>query len=210
MALLFKLLIIFLLFVVPAISRMMAKAREQRELLNKAGGRPAPPAPEPLRDEIEEFLRRNARTAGSPGEAGPPRRAAVRRPPAAPAPLSLGKGARPVSTDASDAGTVGGRVGDHVKEFLDASDFKRRSSSLADDIAESNQKMNEHLKDVFGHQLGGLAKREEESSTAPEPVPLDVAAASAGLDLVALLAQPSNLRQAVLLHEILQRPEHRW
>jgi hypothetical protein len=162
-----------------------------------------------LRDEIEEFLRRNARTAGSPGEAGPPRRAAVRRPPAAPAPLSLGKGARPVSTEASDAGTVESRVGEHVKEFLDTSDFKRRRSSLADDIAESNQKMSEHLKDVFGHQLGGLSTKEE-SSTAPEPVPPDVAAASAGLDLVALLAQPSNLRQAILLQEILQRPEHRW
>jgi hypothetical protein len=205
MSLLFKLLIIFLLFVVPAINRMMAKAREQREILNKAGSKPRPPATEPLRNEIEEFLRR-ARE-GNPAEAATPRRPAVRRPPVTP--LSMGKGARPIQSEAVDAGTVGGGVDEHVKEFIDTSDFKRRSSSLADDIAESNQKMNEHLKDVFGHQLGGLSKRDE-SSAAPEPVPLDVAAASAGLDLVALLAQPANLRQAVLLQEILQRPEHRW
>ena len=42
------------------------------------------------------------------------------------------------------------------------------------------------------------------SAEAPADVP------PPAFDLGALFAQPANLRQAILMQEILQRPEHRW
>jgi hypothetical protein len=110
-----------------------------------------------------------------------------------------------------DDKTAGKGVAEHVKSYLDASEFKRRTASLADDIAEADEKRVEHRQEVFGHQVGQLAAAEP---AAVSPKAALAEASSAGsvpaLDLAAILARPENLRQAILLQEILQRPEHRW
>ena len=77
--------------------------------------------------------------------------------------------------------------------------------------------MEDHLHDVFDHDLGMLdgtpgesaeAARAEEAETPDDrvsPVPVTAAAG-----LAAILADATGLRQAILLNEIFQRPEHRW
>ena len=67
--------------------------------------------------------------------------------------------------------------------------------------------MNERLHGVFDHSLGQLQEAPSDTSSGAasptEPPPL---AAS----LLAALSSPENIRQAIILNEVLQRPEGRW
>ena len=90
-------------------------------------------------------------------------------------------------------------------------------SDVAARRTRSGDVMEGHLHDVFDHQLGtlgGTPGESAEAAQADEAEALDdrissvPVAAAAGL--AAILADATSLRQAILLNEIFQRPEHRW
>ena len=79
---------------------------------------------------------------------------------------------------------------------------------MADDDMEAR------LQSKFDHQLGRLASDAKAAADAPAGQQSEPAAASGPAASPANLAQwlraPGTLRQAVVLSEILQRPEDRW
>jgi len=198
-----KFLIVILIVVVPVVSQILAKLRNQKP---PPAGAPQPPRPrqEDFKQEIEDFLRRavEGREAKRPGPARTAQQ--PRRKPSAPPPgPQPAKPARP-----EEPAPVGGSVVEHVKKYLDTSDFSRRTAQLGEEVALADDKVDARLHDVFEHQLGQFDWRTPSEVEAAGGQPAATAAGAAGIAL--LLANPENLRQAIVLNEILQRPAQRW
>jgi len=192
--------VVILFLLISALGQVLAKLREAQRV---------------------EDARRRGPVSG-PGRARPaqqrgamPPREAGRRP-VSPQRGSAGRpvGAKPVVpvVVAEDAS-----VAEHVRTHVPAQEFRGMPSDVASRRTRSGDVMEGHLHDVFDHDLGALggtpgesaeAARADEAETPDDrvsPVPGTVAAG-----LAALLADATSLRQAILLNEIFQRPEHRW
>lgn len=177
------------------------------------GGAGPRPAEDPLAREIEEFLRRaQAQRAGQPARAAPPA-----PPPLPPSPprlpprggegtLSSETGPRPITT-----------VAEHVQTYLGPPRMGEvGTKDLGQAVARSEDRLEAHLREVFGHQVGTLSGAAGEAAREPTPVepssPADriTAEGPSPAMLAAVLADPAGVRQAILWSEILNRPEHRW
>jgi len=177
---------------------------------NMRAGQPNPPRPgagqgDPLGDEIGEFLRK----ASGQRAAGPPRRAA---PPRRPQPAPQPPEAELVLMDRHESVSehVRSHVANQVRTDLDESQFAGRSAQLGAQVGQSDERLEERLHDKFDHQLGAFANESGSASAVDtgEPVVLSEVSAAAGLS--ALLGSQVRLRQAIILHEIMQRPKDRW
>jgi len=157
-----------------------------------------------LNAEIEQFLKRahQRRQDKSRGESAP------RKNPSAPL--------QPVPVAAQVVETPSERrpfdsVAQSVSEHLDNRRFEQRAEHLADDIRRSQQEMTRHLEEAFDQRVGSLGSLGEplggstQPAAGPSPEQAAQAKATAGL-----LVSPQNIRQAVLLKEILERPVDRW
>lgn len=197
---------------------------------------PAPAAgqqADPLRAQVEEFLRRAGRAAqpnqprpqqgqasqievllksSQPAEQrtiGQPLRQAEWRqtPSSSVSPQSA------AGTEKARNAARGGKsrkrksVAEHVAEQVTsrAESLANQASKLGQRIVAEDQQFDVQLKAKFDHTVGTLAG--SDSSTAePTSPPIDTPAAQ----LAAMLANPSGIRQAVLVNEILRRPSDRW
>jgi hypothetical protein len=88
------------------------------------------------------------------------------------------------------------------------SQFEARAAELGSKVGQADDVMEARLHDTFDHQIGGLRE------LTPEPA---AARGSSGVDasmeiakLVRILQDPDSIRQAIILREIIDRPEHRW
>jgi hypothetical protein len=99
-------------------------------------------------------------------------------------------------------------VAEHVAEQVTsrAESLANQASRLGQRIVADDQQFDVQLKAKFDHKVGTLA--ESESSTAAESS--QPATDSPAAQLAAMLANPSGIRQAVLVNEILRRPSDRW
>jgi hypothetical protein len=120
----------------------------------------------------------------------------------------------------------------HVAESLDSSKFTRRATQLSQVQQDSDTEFRQHMQRIFQHELGTLKKESAgifEAAAATVAVATAAAtakatAAAAGAqsatapmtiqrgssDIALFLAGRKNMRDAVILSEILQRPEQRW
>jgi hypothetical protein len=188
------------------------------------GGPPGPGQPatleETLRREVEEFMRR---AQGRPAE--PPKRPLDKpqsRPQQQGARREAGRSARPsaaspapvrrltdspggLTTPQATAPPTGAAVGQHVMEHLTRStqQLAAHAQHLGSEVAQADERMEEHLQQKFAHQLGALEHR------AAEPVKKAVRSPMAQ-DVLNMLAQPGGVRQLIVASEILRRPEERW
>ena len=171
---------------------------------------PVPQAAIPLQlnAEIEQFLKR---AGDRPGERA--RREPALTPPKAP-PRTL---AKPFPREQPlEAETVERRdfssVGASVEKHLANRGFTQRAEHLADDIVRADQEMEQHLQKAFNRRLGTLGDTAEASSSPVTDVEPETSTprSPAADTLGSLLSNPQNIKQAVILNEILQRPEHRW
>ena len=227
------------IMLLSAAGKWMNKAREAQQKgagpRQVGPGQPRrPPQQGPLASEIEDFVRKAAqRRAGGgaqPGQqpqagqvprAGQPQQMAPRRP--APPPMVARSAPEvpvevellePVVEVESVAEHVRGHVGRHTGDETLGKVASRHISSrveLADD------KLEARVRDVFDHELGSLRSTLGESALGAEvredETPEDRSGSlpsTAAAGLVAMFAEPGNIRQAILINEILQRPEHRW
>jgi hypothetical protein len=211
-----------------------ARRREQQRARAQAQAQ-VPGKKDALEDEIGAFLRGAAERRGAGGQqpARPapqqPRPAAagprpVARPTARPAPQQRPvRPARPVGpppveepvdlvlADASQPAQP-------LREQRGADRLRHLApADVGREVSQADEKMEEHVHEVFDHKLGQLAgKRGDTARPAPvqeasspedrvSPLPSTAAAGMA-----ALFADVNNLRQAILIHEILRRPEERW
>lgn len=188
------------------IQDFLRRAAQQRK---ETGGRKAPPQPPPGQ-------RRPSITRERPPAQRPPAQRPAQRPqPQAPPPRRY---LEPVTDDVLVETLEAARTAESLAEQVSkkfAAEDKRfsteelnaRTARMADDIARADLEREMHRQKMFGHQLGNLA-----SAAAPAPSEAAPATASAepGAGMLGGLLQGGNLRYAVLLNEILNRPEHRW
>jgi hypothetical protein len=118
---------------------------------------------------------------------------------------------QPVATTADPSLDTPQALDRHVKQFMDTGEFGRRTAKLSS-IERQDQQFEKHLKDTFTHEVGHLrggtlAISGETSVTSAAP-PMPEGQRRNALAL--LLANPAELKTALLLNEILPRPEHRW
>lgn len=224
-------LVVIVIVIISVVTQLISKAREaQKQLGRRKGPAPEgvpPPAAEgqdALGDEIEEFLKRAAQrrqAAGSrpaapvpkPGVSETPTRRLVQQP----------AEVEPVSLEGQPPGGYPS-VAAHVSEHLRAAKFAPVSQQLGKEVAEVDSKIQRHLQEKFDHRLGRLAGIGGETASAQTAVDLEAPPQGAAgapeyplgrypagaASLAAVLANPASLRQAVLLSEIIGRPEHRW
>ena len=186
-------LIVFI--IVPLIRMVVSKMREMVLPTN-----PLPPDQNGsgrIQEQIDEFLRRAARRGGQP---------VVEKP-------------LPVEVLAEEDAPVGGRVGQQVQKYMDTSDFRRRSEALGGEVAQSDQQFTQKVGQAFSGQVGRLASRPGEAAQPMEVVEAEAsmpeylsrptldALPIAGSGLAELLGSPENIVQAVMMAEILRRPE---
>ena len=181
--------------------------------------------PKSVKEEIDEFLSRAAQKKQGPATpADPTRRISQPSSPLAQrvdptrrisqpmAPLAQRVG--PVEAEVVRERPVGGAVSEHVKKYLDEKEFDQRASKLGGEVAAADTKIEQHLKEVFGHGISKLAAKPGETASPPTPqtagIFQDQPAALPAAGLAALLNNIDNLRQAIVLNEILQRPSDRW
>ena len=187
---------------------------------------------DPLRAQVEEFLRR----AGRPPQqnqprpkSGPASQIEVLLTPAQPEQRTIGQPLRQAdwrqtpsssASPQSAAGTERARnaarskprkrksVAEHVAEQVTsrADSLGVQASKLGQRIAAEDQQFDTQIKAKFDHAVGTLGGSESSASGEQSPLSTDSPAAQ----LAAMLANPSGIRQAVLVNEILRRPSDRW
>lgn len=205
--------IVFLvIMIVSAISQIAGNKKEA----------PRPPAPRPrprppvrpaqagpgqqgpVARELEEFLRRAGRQpqARPPQPPGfPPQPGPGARPPAA-RPVV----AQPVAAEPIDDLEVVESVADHVGHSVGGlnAQLEQRANQPAG-MASYDRQMGQ-----FDSSPAPAARAASLAEPAPPAEFVDSLGPTAAAGLAVILSTPTSLRQAILLSEIIQRPEHRW
>jgi hypothetical protein len=98
-------------------------------------------------------------------------------------------------------------VAEHVAQHVAAGSraVAEQTSKLGQRIIQDDAQFDVQLKARFDHDVGTLA-----ASRAEETLPPVVGPQSPAAQIAALLASPDGVRQAILLNEILRRPNERW
>jgi hypothetical protein len=226
-------LIVILFLVIGGLTQLFKKLQEAQDPRRpRPGGRPggvrphAGPGRDPVRDEIARFLQDAADRRGvGPRPAqrvGPQPARRVGPPPAAPQrPAPGGWPQRPAETpvllEPIETVPEPASVAEHVRKQVPGQQFGGLTSDVGQRLARTGEVVQEHVHEVFDHQVGRLegtpgesayAAQAEEAETPEDRITALPQTAAAGL--AAMLAEPVSLRQAIVLTEILQRPEHRW
>lgn len=188
-------LVVLLFIIVPVIGQLLAKLRQAQP--PAGGGRPQRPAPVPVdvTDEIDVFMHRVL--GRQDDEETPPIRNE-------PAPVE-----RPLEAEVVAEEPGGGRVVEHVEKYFNSQEFSRRAGRLGGEVVQADEKLEQRLHRTFDHKLGQLGTTAVEPSdifgTAAVEIPPTFAAGWA-----AMLSNTDSVRQAIVLSEIIHRPEERW
>jgi hypothetical protein len=127
--------------------------------------------------------------------------------------------ARPqlVQAEVVRAQPLGEGIKQHVGKYLDAGEFQRRAAGLGEEVAQADEQIEQRLHTKFNHEVSSLAAVPGESAAAPRALPggepEDLAAAlpsTAAAGLAAMLGSSEGIRRAIVINEILTRPEDRW
>ncbi len=219
---LLRLLVIIAILVLSGLGQLIGRLKQAKPP-RPGPGRPQPPKPKvgqpdnPVAKEIDEFLRRVAERSQRKG-VEPVAKPRLPELPAKPKVSALPKTSteKPVVAEAAAEVPIGRQVTEHVTKYLDEQEFARRSAQLGAEVAEIDREVDQHLRQTFDHSLSKLASVPGETAAPPsvesaEPVQVATAVAVAGPEsLLLALAHPDSIRQAIVLNEILHRPEERW
>ena len=93
----------------------------------------------------------------------------------------------------------------HLEHHIDTSDLADHAEHLGEEVSRANDQVDQHVHDVFDHQVGEL----DGTSASPATT---VPAEGDGLhrELKRALRSSTQVRRAVVFSEILRRPEWRW
>jgi hypothetical protein len=194
---------------------------------NKLSGKQAPPrvppgrAPSPpnrpaagdaMQNQIEDFVRQMQNRQSKPTPRATLPETASRSPNKPNAAKPTRKATPPTSLAASSS--KGDAVAEHVRKHLDEQDFTKRAERLTDDIQQVDEAREEHLRQVFTHQVGRLQDTSTAAAIPNQPElskPTEVTGAAAVVNPLLLgLSNPVGLRQAFILREIFDVPTSRW
>jgi hypothetical protein len=225
-----EILIGIIFFVLYGLGQLMGAGKQGKEKVPRRPARPARPqqplagqphvagAPpnqaDPLRAEVEEFLRRaqgkkaeRPRPVQPQAAAPPPRKLPPRRPmpqaakpPAQPVREPLRPAVRTLVPEPMELRLEG--VAEHVARHVTTQDIAEQSSKLGADVALADDRLESRLHETFEHEVGRLEHREQEmAKKAPQTIAEEIRQ---------LVRQPAGMRQLIIAHEILRRPEERW
>ena len=173
-----------------------------------------------MKDEVEEFLRRVAqmRAQAEAQARGQQQRPAPQRPPPkqpqqtppqprlAPSPPPPPRSQpQPVEIVDAELADTADRLGQRVRSDLRGTDqIAEHTRHLGEDVDAADSKMQAHLQQVFDHKLGQL-----KSSGGPTAlVTGEQTAAELSLEQIRrMLRSPQSIRDAIVMSEILRRPE---
>jgi hypothetical protein len=195
-----------LIHLVSALVRWLTtSSREETEQEPTYQGRPganpytpAPPGQERPMSDVEDYLRRVRGQQSAP----PP----VRQPPARVESM-------PIDVEILDEPPTGRLVSQHVSQHLSNRQFVERAAHMGDDVEQADEQMDQRLHQKFDHRLGRLAGEGsyhvQETQTDPNEMVVagDSPSVPSSLDIVSLLKNPANFRQALIVSEIL-KPAH--
>jgi hypothetical protein len=193
----------------------------------QGGPQPAGQQADPLRNQVEEFLRRTNQ-GNPPRQAAPPARKPAqqmreiellldeeaspppRRSVSAPLPSGTSQRIGSMPSDQRQSRppaplrkrkTLAERADERAAARTKA--MAQKVSNLGQRIITEDRQFDDQLKAKFDHSVGTLASN---TPAATEPVPRDAPAAQ----IAAMLANPDGVRQAIVINEILSRPTLRW
>ena len=158
-----------------------------------------------MADDITEFLRRAAQRRAQQLKQ---QRAAGQR---------TAKGtAQTVSTEVVVAEVVAkplakaafSKIEQEVSRDLDTSAFGRRAESMGEVTEQADERMGAVLHAKFDHKLGSIAPPTE--AVSGEIMAGTETRVAANHPLLELLRNAQSLRSAIILGELLRRPEERW
>jgi hypothetical protein len=172
-----------------------------------------------MKDEVEEFLRRVAKMRAEAEAQGknqpqrPPQKLPQKQP-QQPTPAQPRLTPRPTPTiaqplEAEVVDTELAERSDRVSRQVSADmrgtqEISEQTRRLGQEVDLADEKLEAHLHQVFDHQLGRLKKTA--SDTAGQPIsqtPADMTVE----DVRRLLLSPTSLRDAIIMAEVLRRPE---
>lgn len=212
-----QILIIVIITVLAGIGQLLSKLKQNQQQPQKdqppqgqppaAGPRPQQakrrPVSDDVADEIDEFLRRaqKRRSGARPAREKPRSKAAE----------------KPVAAEIVESKPVGGRVAEHVQKHLDEKEFIHRGDQLGKGVVnEVQREIDQHVQQAFEHSVGQLTAQPESSATVASGTTTPELTASVATEnaledeWTGLFADPGSIRQAIVLNEILTRPEQRW
>lgn len=195
-----------IVWAIQAFGKMAQKGRIQRP---QPRPQQRPPEGVNLEDEIGEFLRKAARRRQQ--EQPPPARQPAGKQ-AVRAEVVAGQG--PARAD-----VLRQRAREAARRQAGAGQAARRAAQYGPPRVEAMPSPGPPRAPVAGPATPSVAARAEPTAETPRIEPLAAPAAgrpgavpsgASAAGLYALLAEPANLRQAIVLTEILNRPEGRW
>ena len=175
--------------------------------------------------DIEEFLKMAAKRrqqqkqegggprAQRPASPPPQQPASQQRPPAQPPPTrpqTRRLSVQPAgddeiivlgSTDQSPVDPYRQSVSDHVKSHIDTSSLGEHASHLGEEVGLADDKLEARLHSTFDHSVASL-----QSSGNVREVGSGEDRNAIANQLVAMLTNPNSIRQAIILNEVLTRP----
>ena len=211
------------------------RGRPEGAAAQQQGGAPAAAGQQadPLRNQVEEFLKRAGRRP--PGEQGRPQQAGageieilledqdavpqrrlsepfrpVEQHGPAPVPQPVAPAPRKARPQRPSVQPRHETVAEHVAETVAARSraAAERASRLGQQIIEDDHQFDVQLKAKFDHTVGtltgsGIVAAEQEAAAAR-------AADTPAAHIAVMLASPEGVRQAIVINEILSRPIDRW
>jgi hypothetical protein len=170
--------------------------------------KPRPPAT-PNRDSIEILLGNEPVAANRPPLSEPLREmASTRSTPSSPVPAPPRRQRTPRPPQRGIAPQQQS-VADHVAEHVTSAvrQISEEAAHLGDRVAESDRQFNTQLQQKFDHEIGTLGDRHALRVQDQQPAAAPV---NPAVQIATLLASPDGMRQAMILNEVLRRPEERW
>lgn len=168
----------------------MAAQRRQQQKQNAGGQQAVPPQqPKPVQQP--------------PAQKPPVQRpTAQRRPPALQQPAAQRQRpqpAQPVRQLSQQS------VSDHVRQHIDTSDVVARAELLGEEVGLADEKLDERLHDVFDHSVSRMENQKQSSGETVASSNRNTSRVAAQLH--AMLRSPASVRHAIVLAEILKRPD---
>jgi hypothetical protein len=174
-----------------------------------------------MKNEVEEFLRRvaqmraqaEAQAKGQQQERAqksqpkPPQQPArqQQRPAPAPPPRTIAKPLQQVEIVDAELADRSDRVSRLVdKDLGGTQQIAEHTRRLGAEVDSADEKMEAHLHQIFDHKLGQLKTSSSEAAV----LQTDKAAAELSLpQILRMLRSPSSIRDAIIMAEILKRPD---
>lgn len=140
--------------------------------------------------DIEEFLRKAAERRNKAGNQPPPQ--AAGKPPAPPPPP------RTLVSEVVDVDEIEVVGGDRIaNRHIDTSRIAQHAAQLGGEVSLADDKIEARLHEKFDHDVGRLKKKSQTGAKQ----------STGGSELLRLLQTPKTIRQAIIVAEILKRPE---